>query len=269
MPASDPRLRVSVATLDRVVVQSTPGHPRLLILERAATLQKDKDPDSTIVRVKPFGGAVRILDAPALRQHIGDFEFDSRHSQVEQDFRILIHAAAWEKAKQFCLQHLADANDAILETSPLRELAEEFMDSLHINLQPGQVFLKAAGLVVENMPAPTANLYSQGVPTARVYSIFEATIRDSSLGTALLENSRRYSDLDLQAMADADYNALGGKGRANAVLALPLEAVSTAYLKVPLPQRDKLLAIDGHLFDSSVIAVLENVDAPQYERHSL
>jgi hypothetical protein len=66
-------------------------------------------------------------------------------------------------------------------------------------------------------------------------------------------------------MAAADA-ALGGKGRANAVLALPLEEVTHLYLKVLLPQRAQPLTIDGHHFDASVIAVLENVDAPQYER---
>jgi hypothetical protein len=66
-------------------------------------------------------------------------------------------------------------------------------------------------------------------------------------------------------MADADA-AQGGKGRANAVLALPLEEVTRAYLAVPLPQRNRPLTIAGHLFDTSVIAVLENVDAPQYDK---
>jgi hypothetical protein len=251
-----------VATLNRVVIR---GAPPTLVLERAATLRKDSGQDAVTVQVKPFGGAVRILDGPALRQHIGDFEFDSPHSQAEQDFRIRVPAAAWETVKQFCLTHLATPDDAIIETSPRRELAEEFMDALHIDLQPGQVLLRPAGIVVENTPAPTANLYSRGVPTARIYRIFEATILESALSTALLENSQRYSDPDLQAMAAAD-RAHGGKGRANAVLALPLEAVTDAYLKTPLTQRAGPMTIDGHLFDTSVIAVLENVDAPQYEK---
>jgi hypothetical protein len=264
-PADGSAWRVSVATLDRVVIQSAFDRPQMLILERAATLLRDKGADSTVVQVKPFGGAVRILDAPALRQHIGDFEFDSPHSQAEQDFRILLPAAAWEKVKQFCLLHLVRPDDAILETGPQRELAEEFMDALHIELEEGQVLIRPAGLVVENKPAPTANLYSPGMPTARIYRIFEATIYDSSLGAALLENSRRYSDHDLKALAAGDA-AHAGKGRANAALALPLEGVTRAYLETPLPQRTGPLTVDDHLFDPSVIAVLENVDAPQYEK---
>jgi hypothetical protein len=163
------------------------------------------------------------------------------------------------------LLHLVKPGDAILETGPQRELAEEFMDALHIHLKAGQVLVRGAGLVVENTPAPTANLYSPGMPTARIYRIFEATIRDSSLGAALLENSRRYSDPDLKALAAAE-RVHGGKGRANAVLALPLEEVTRAYLETPLPQRARPMIVDDHIFDPSVIAVLENVDAPQYEK---
>jgi hypothetical protein len=266
MPAGDPRWRVSVATLARVVIRDNPGASPQLVLERAATLIKDKALPP-VVLTKPFGGAVRILDVQALRRHIGDYEFDSPHSQSEQDFRILIPAAAWGRLKQFCLQHLAKPGDPILETSPQRELAEEFMDALHLTLEPGQVFSRPAGVVVENTPAPTANLYSHGFPTVRIYRIFEVDILDSSLRSALLENNRRYSDFDLQAMAAADA-AQGGKGRANAVLALSLEAITQAYHTLPLSQRPSPLEYGGHLFDPSVIAVLENVDAYQYDRVS-
>ena len=267
MAASNPRWRVSVATLDRVVFQGTRGAPQMLILERTATLGRDKAPNSSIVWAKPFGGAVHILDVEALRQQIGDFEFDSQRSRSEQDFRILVPAVAWDKVKQFCLLHLVKPDDAIIETSPQRELAEEFMDALRINLEPGQVFSRTAGFVVENTPAPTGNLYGPGVPTVRIYHIFEVNILESSIRTALLENSNRYSDLDLQAMVAADA-VHGGKGRANAALALQLHTVINSYLKIPLLQRAKSLTVDGHLFETSVIAVLENVDAPQYERLS-
>jgi hypothetical protein len=266
MSAPDPRWRVSVATLSRVVVQGAdPQAPRLLILERAATLLKEKDPQAVVVRVKPYGGAVRILDAAALRRGIGEFEFDSPHSSDEQDFRLWIPAAAWEEVKQFCLLHLQNPADAILETGPLRELAEEFKDALGIDLEPGQVFTRPTGFVVENTPAPTANLYRPGAATVRIYRIFEVTIPPGPLCTALLANSSRYSDGDLQALAAADA-ARGGKGRANAALALPLGAVAGAYRQVSTPSRSSPITLDGHLFDPSVIAVLEEVDAPQYER---
>jgi hypothetical protein len=266
MSTSDPTWRVSVATLNRVIIRDNPGASPLLVLERAATLFKDKALPP-VVLTKPFGGAVRILDGEALRRHIGNYEFDSSHSQSEQDFRILVPTAAWDRLKQFCVQHLAKPGDPILETSPQRELAEEFMDALHIQLQPGQVFINPAGFVFENTPAPTGNLYSRGFPTVRIYRIFEVEILESSLRSALLENSRRYSDLDLQAMAAADA-AHGGKGRANAILALSLEAITQAYHTLPLPQRASPLEFGGHLFDPSVIAVLENVDTSQYDRLS-
>lgn len=266
MSVRDPRWRVSVATLNRVVLPGAdPQATRQLILERAATLLKDQDPPAVVVRVKPYGGAVRILDAAALRRQIGEFEFDSPHSHYEQDFRLLVPSSAWEKVKQFCLIHLQDPADAILETGPLRELAEEFKDALGIDLEPGQLLSRPAGFVVENTPAPTANLYSQGAPTVRIYRIFEVTIPEGPLRVALLANSLRYTDADLQALATSD-GARGGKGRANAALALPLQAVTGAYQRAPQEARASPLAIEGHLFDPSVIAVLEDVDAPQYER---
>jgi hypothetical protein len=269
MSASDPRWplwRVSVATLNRVVLPGAdPGAPRRLILERAATWLTDKDPPAVVVRVKPYGGAVRILDAAALRRQIGEVEFDSPHSHYEQDFRLLVPAAAWEKVKQFCLIHLQNPADAILETGPLRELAEEFKDALGIDLEPGQLFSQPAGFVLENNPAPTANLYSQGAPTVRIYRIFEVTIPEGPLRAALLVNSNRYTDAELQALAVADA-AHGGKGHSNAALALSLQDVAAVYQRAPLQSRSSPLAVDGHLFDPSVIAVLEDVDAPQYER---
>ena len=134
----------------------------MLILERAAMLAGDKVPNSAMVRAQPFGGAVHILDVAAVRQYIGDFEFDSARSKSEQDFRILVPAATWDKVKQFYLLHLAKPDDDIIETNPHRELAEEFMDPLHIHLEPGQLLSRTAGFVIENTPAPNGNLSSPG-----------------------------------------------------------------------------------------------------------
>ncbi len=103
----------------------------------------------------------------------------------------------------------------------------------------------------------------QGQVVGREYAI-AALARAVTLALA----SRRYSDADLQAMADADA-ANGGRGRANAVLALPLEAVGEAYQQTPPAERGRLLNVDGHVFHSSVLAVLDHVDAPEYERLDL
>jgi hypothetical protein len=256
-----PRWRVTIATLDRVLLEE--DGRRLLVVERAATY--DPARNASTVRGKPYGGAVLILDEAALRREIGDFEYDSPRSRAEGDFRILVPPSAWEGVKQFCLRQLAAPGEAIIEMSPERELAEEFMDALKVRLEPGQVNYRDAGIVIENKPVITGNIYSPGVPTVRLYRIFEARILDEGLCAAVLENSRRYSDGDLEAMADADA-ARGGKGRANAVLALPLEAVGEAYYQTPPAERGRLVSVQGHIFHSSVLAVLEDVDAPEYER---
>ena len=260
----DRRWRVTVATLDRVLLED--AGRTLLLVERAATY--DPVRNTALVRGKPYGGAVRILDEDALRREIGDFEYDSPRSRSEKDFRILVPPLAWEKVKQFCLRQLAAPGEAVIEVSPQRELAEEFMDALHVSLEAGQVDYRDTGIVIENKPVISGNLYSPGVPTVRLYRIFEARILDQGLCAALLDNSRRYSDADLQAMADADA-ANGGRGRANAVLALPLEAVGEAYQQTPPAERGRLLNVDGHVFHSSVLAVLDHVDAPEYERLDL
>ena len=117
MAASDLHLRVSVATLDRVVFQSPEDGTLILALERKATVLKDGGND---VRVwaQPFGGGIRILNSTPLQELIGEIKYDSERSQHEQDFRILIPPSKWEAVKQFSLQHLQDPEDAFLESDP-------------------------------------------------------------------------------------------------------------------------------------------------------
>ena len=88
------------------------------------------------VKSQPFGGAIRILEPGLLRDAIGDFHFDSERSCLEQDFRIFVRPSAWESVRDFCIEHLSHDDDAILETGPERELAEEFADALKIRLKP-------------------------------------------------------------------------------------------------------------------------------------
>jgi hypothetical protein len=57
-----------------------------------------------------------------------------------------------------------------------------------------------------------------------------------------------------------------GNGRANSVLALPLEKVREAYLALPLEKRFAKIEVDHHKLDESVLAVLGNVDVPGYRR---
>ncbi len=74
----DLSLRVSVATLARVVFKHPLTGELMLALERKATLHENK----IEVKSQPFGGAIRILDVDAIHDLIGDFHFDSKRSRT-------------------------------------------------------------------------------------------------------------------------------------------------------------------------------------------
>ena len=258
-------LRVSAAALVRVLFE----HPRdgefVLALERKATLRDAESGRAVEIKSQPFGGAIRILNPSTIQDLIGDFHFDSERSRSEQDFRIFIRPVNWEVVRRFCIQHFSRDNDSVLETDPTRELAEEFADALKINLQPTQYVYRPAGFVVENDPAPTDNIHAQGHPTVRLYRIFEVHILDTSLCMTMLTNSDRYSDQELQQLALEDARN-GGNGRANAVLTLPLNLITDAYLALQSEARLIPMAFAGHQLDVSVPAILEAVDIPQFQR---
>ncbi len=264
-PTTELGLRVSVATLDRVVFQRPSDGAWMLVLERKATLRNDPDGYSVYVRAQPFGGAVRILNLQALRQVIDDFNFDSRRSQAEQDFRLMIRSADWEAVRQFCIHHLETPDDPVLESDPSRELVEEFAECLQVDLRPDQYVYHPVGFVVENEPKTTDNVYGRGLPTVRIYRIFEARLVDDALCQTIMATSKLYSDVGLQtlAMNNAQNN---GPGRANSVLVLPLNLVLDYYLKIPPEKRYAPRLVGGHQLDMSVLAILENVDVPQFQR---
>ena len=257
----DLSLRVSVATLVRVVFQHPLNGEWMLALERKATLHETK----VEVKSQPFGGAVRILDLNAIYDLLGDFHFDSEISRSEQDFRLFIRPSSWSVLREFCIQHLSIVDDSILETDPARELVEEFDDALKINLQPEQYGSKPVATVVEDEPAPTDNIHVQGIPTVRVYLIFEAHITDTSLTDTMLKNSESISHADLceLALKDAQH---GGKGRANAILALPLKRISDFYLAMSPKERNVPILFKENRLDETVPAVLENIPVPKYQR---
>jgi len=261
----DLSLRLSVATLVRVLFE----HPRdgelMLALERKATMHQAENGRVVEVKCQPFGGAIRILDPMKLRGLIGDFHFDSEHSRSEQDFRIFIRPSDWSKVREFCIEHLNGDDDPVLETDPRRELAEEFADALTINLKPEQYVSKPVAIVVEEDPAPTENIHARGYLTARVYRIFEARILDASLSHAMLTNSESYSNQNLHERVLEDARN-GGKGRANAVLTLPLKVISDVYLAVSPEARNAPIAFEDNHLDESVAAVVEGLTVPKYRR---
>ena len=263
-PANELSLRVSVATLVRVLFDHPQNGAPMLALERKATLTDEPGGQRVYVRAQPFGGGIRLRDPAPLRNLIGDFQFDSERSRAEDDFRILIRAADWPAVRQFCLEHLAGADDPALDADPARELSEEFADALAVDLQPGQYQARPVGLVVADGPAPTHNPRAPGAATARIYRIFEARLLDPALAQALLASSARVSDEDLRQQALAEARA-GGRGRANAALVLPLNDLAAAYLALRPEVRAAPLAFDGHLLDGNVPAVLDGVPVPEFE----
>src|SRR3990170_5941352 len=112
----DLNLRLSVATLARVLFENPRDGELMLALERKATLHEAENGRVIEVKSQPFGGAIRIRDLRTLRDLIGDFHFDSERSRSEQDFRIFIRPSDWETVREFCIQRFSVADDPILET---------------------------------------------------------------------------------------------------------------------------------------------------------
>jgi hypothetical protein len=258
-------LRVSVATLVRVLFKNPKDGEIMLALERKATLLENEGRQFVEVKVQPFGGAIRIMDSKALQDFIGNFHFDCEVSRSEQDFRIFIQPSAWRTVRQFCLQHFNHADDSILESDPTRELSEEFADALKTGLKANQFTYKGVGTIVENIPSPTENLYARDSLTARIYRIFEAHILDPSLIDTMMTNSKSYSNQDLERRAFEDFQN-GGKGWSNAVLTLPLNQVSSFYLATSLENRNQPVFFQWHNLDETVGAVLEEIPVPKYQR---
>ena len=263
----DLSLRVSVATLVRVVLQHPLNGEWMLALERKATLSETEHERIVEVKSQPFGGAIRILDLNAIHDLIGDFHFDSERSRSEQDFRLFIQPSSWSVLREFCIQHLSRVDDPVLETDPTRELVEEFSDALKLNLKPEQYIYKPVATVVENNPAPTANIHAQGIPTVRVYRIFEATITDSVLAHAMLKNSERLSYENLREITLADFQN-GGKGRANAILTVPLKHITNVYSAMLPKERNAPIMFKENKLDETVPAILEDIAVPKYQRQS-
>ena len=255
-------LRVSVATYNRILFPHPQSGVPVLALERRATFLNG---DRIRVRAHPFGGAVRILDPAPLEDIVGELGYDSERSRDEQDFRILIPPSKWDRVKDYCLRHLENPDDDELESMPHRELAEEFDETLHVHLKPDQYIAHPVGFVIENSPAPTANVNSLGIPTVRLYRVFDVRIVDGGLHHTMLAASDQCPDRELARLAQVDAER-GGKGRAHSVLTLPLEEVTEAYRALAPDLRFSKTVVAGHELDESVLAVLGDVDVPQYQR---
>jgi hypothetical protein len=256
-------LRVSVATLVRVLFKNPNDDELMLALERKATLRRAEGRE---VRVKsqPFGGAIRILDLSAVHDLVGDFHFDSERSRAEQDFRIFIRPSSWSSLREFCLQHIVLDGDPILETSPSRELVEEFAEAVSIDLRPERYVCKPVATKVENRAISTENIYAEGTPTVRVYRIYEVTIADLFLIDTMLKYGDGLSHQRLSELAIADARR-GGRGKANAVLTLPWEHLQNSFRAMLPVERNVPTIFDENKLDSTVAAILDEIAVPRYE----
>ena len=218
------------------------------------------------VRVKsqPFGGAIRIFDLRAVRDVLGDFHFDSERSRAEQDFRIFIRPSAWSSLREFCLEHISLDNDLILETSPTRELVEEFAETLSIDLRSDQYVCQPVTTVVENKATSTENIYASGTPTVRVYRSLRSVHHRCVFDTRRAEKSVGLSQQSLSELAIADARR-GGKGKANAVLALPWKRLQDTYRAMLPAERNAPIVFEENKLDSSVAAILEEITVPRYQ----
>lgn len=258
------QLRVSVATYNQVIFPHPADGSMMLALERKATSLSD---DSVSVRAQPFGGGIRILNPTPLQRIIGKIQFDSERSKQEQDFRILIPSSKWELIKQYCLQHLEDEDNIELEAEPDRELVEEFMETMKVKLSPSQYTVQPLGFVIENRPVRTSNDYARGQLTVHLYRIFRVQIIDSTLCTIMGSISQLYTDQGLERLVRNKLED-GGQGRANTILTLSLDRIKDTYLAFAPEMRYRKIVVEDHTLDESVLAVLEDIEIPEYERVS-
>lgn len=258
-------LRVSVATLARVLFENPRDGDMTVALERRATLRETQGGYAADIRSQPFGGAIRIRDLNAVRDLIGDFHFDSVRSREQQDFRVFIRPSSWPALREFCYQHITRDHDTVLETDPKRELAEEFEGALGINLKPEQYTFIPLATFDQSEATPTTNICATGYPTVRIYRLFEVSIKDSAVVDILLENSRSTSDQSLFGLALEDAQN-GGKGRASAVLALSWKHLHEVYRAIPPDQRTSPVLFRRDILDGNVSLILENMSVPRYRR---
>ena len=259
-------LRVSVATLARIIFPHPEHGTPMLALEHKATWFPGEDQGQVVVKVQPFGGAVRILDLNSFLSLVGHFNFDSQRSRSEQDFRVFIQPDYWEQVREYCLHNLSMEEGSDLESDPSRELEEEFEDALGILLRPEQYTVKPLKIIVEDQPAPTANIYAADTPTVRIYRVFNIQINDLTLHRMMIANSELHPHQLLQRMALEDAKKTR-RGRANAILAAPEAQIRAAYLSVPPEQRGKPLPFAATLLEGNVAAVVEDVSVPKYWQH--
>ncbi len=261
-PSPQLSLRVSAATLSRIVFPHPNDNSLTLALEHKATLHHFEDKPVVTLMAQPFGGAVRIVKPQILLNSITEFSYDSERSLAEKDLRIFIQPSKWPALLEICRHEAALGEQAALDHDPVRELVEEFEDTLGIQLMSDDYTLESVGLVIEKVPHPTANVRAPGYPTARVYWVDEVRITDGDMCRQMLNAGLSTEALREKAMEDWKN---GGPGRANAIFTAPLKQLRAAYLKLSPEERSAPLEFEGVTLSSNVPAILESVDTPTFE----
>lgn len=259
-PTTELNLRVSIATLSRVVLPRPGDGVPMLALEHKATLKSEP---RVSVKAQPLGGAIRILNLNRIQGITGNFNFDSEKSQTEQDFRIYVSPSSWEGLRDFCIEELGQSKSSVLDFDPKRELVEEFEDALEIHLRSGQYTLKQDGIVLENEPAPTENVRAGGYPTVRIYRVDEVQIQDTELYNLMMSKSESHPPRVLKELVQEEARE-GGRGRANAMLVSTVERVRTAILAMPVKKRGEPLQFEGTYLDGNVSALFNDIPVPKY-----
>jgi hypothetical protein len=203
-----------------------------------------------------------------LKEILGELNFYSVHSQEEADFRLLIPASGWEAVKEYCLAHLAKLDDAYLESAPARELSEELLEAVHVDLRIEQYSIHRMGFVIEDPTSLALHDHAGGRPTARIYNLFEVMIIDAALIRRILEANRRTSARDMISLALKGHQNRR-KGWINSVLTLPIQLVMEEYLRLPKEARFRTVNIENHWLDASTLAILPEVEVAQYRHCTL
>lgn len=258
-------LRVSVATIARVLFKDPVNGRNHLVLERKASLQQTAGRSIFEVISQPFGGAVWINDVNKIFNLLDDYHFDTEHSKSQNDFRLFIRPTDWPRLRDFVIEHLSSRDDHDIEIDPERELAEEFKDALKTPLVKTQYRITPECIVLEGQPTFTKNHRTEVYPSVRVYRIFEVEITDYSLGELLKENSETITNQDLIKLAEKDFRE-GGKGRANAVFMVSLARILAFYHSLPVDNRKSLVLYKNVRLSGNVSALFDDLYTPVYQR---
>jgi hypothetical protein len=81
----------------------------------------------------------------------------------------------------------------------------------------------------------------------------------------MITNSERLSDADLQELVRQDAQS-GGKGRANAIMAIPIKRINDFYLAKSSKERDRPVSFEKNRLAETVPAILDGIPVPKYQR---